>query len=172
MSMLKTALALALTLGLAAAPAFATTFSATQSYYTALHFSARAWGKDVTGVYAHVGVLTKASAWRGGAEFWDGVQHVRLEKAGDHYFAKALLGGSSGYEYQYATGPIVQYWVYFADGTQLVTDAALVPMARAADVTDDTDRCVAARTEQRALFDALRDDDKTESVVVDCTFTG
>lgn len=164
--------ALILTLGLSAAPAFSTTYSSSHVYATQLNFSATAWGKEVAGVYAHTGILTTASSWRGGQIFWQDVQHVHLEKAGDHFFAKAIVRASSEYEYQYVSGPIVQYWVYFADGTQMVTDAVMVPVENREYASDSHEHCTEIRAAQTTEFEAISDAVKTQARETICTTTG
>jgi hypothetical protein len=100
----------------------ATSYNGWITYFTRLHFSAEAWSKDVVGVYAHVGGKTTYGYSEPGHYYWSDVQHVRLERSGGAFVGKAVVHGprSSGGENTH--GLYVQYWVYFADGTELVTE--------------------------------------------------
>jgi hypothetical protein len=120
-------IALAFTFAALAAPvAHATTYSSTTTYFTRFHFDAEAFGKPVAAVSAHTGVLTVKAAWRDADAYWVDVHDIALVRAGDHFEAKATLVGSSSYANHYAQGVVVQYWVTFEDGTELITDAVTV----------------------------------------------
>src|SRR5690242_12713324 len=70
----------------------ATTFESNTTYYVRLHFSQVAWDKPVAGVYAHLGVLTKAdSDFHGGGTFWQDVQHVQLTPGATGFTAKQVI---------------------------------------------------------------------------------
>lgn len=109
--------------------AMATTFQSTTHYYSNLHFSRHAFGKDVEAVYAHVGVLQKSPDWQGGRAWWESVQHIPMSRIGNHFFAKSKHIGRSQHQSTYASGVVVQYWIYFADGSQMQTVAELLPQS-------------------------------------------
>ena len=118
-----------------AVPAGATSFHEDFTYYVRYHFNATAWDKPVAAVYVHTGVLVQASVPRGGQYFWEAVQHFPLALKDGHFFGKAMLRAYSAYEYQYVQGPRVQYWVYFRDGSSIVTEAYAIPAQRGNDQT-------------------------------------
>lgn len=104
-----------------AVAAKATNWGESRTYYVKFHFTQVAWGKEIVGVYAHTGVLMKKPYSGSGGYYWESVKHVKLEKNNDHFYAKELLGASTGKEGPSIIGPVVQYWVYFKDGSNLVT---------------------------------------------------
>jgi hypothetical protein len=94
---------------------------ALHNYMVVFHHTAQAFGKPVAAVYAHAGVLMRNPQEWGGEEYWVSIQHVPLEAKGDHLFAKAQFQAQSRPGAEQALGAMVQYWVYFQDGTQLKT---------------------------------------------------
>lgn len=114
--------------GLGAPRALATWYGTESTYAVTYHFTAEAWGKPVASVAVHTGVLVEH---RDGRE-WQSVQHLAMQRDGDHYTARATLvgsaGGGSGAEYTLDLGPVAQYWVEFADGTTSITEVSGVPV--------------------------------------------
>lgn len=150
--MKKLALATAAALAtLACGTAFATSGGCQIRYATRFQFDRIAFGKEVVGVYAHVGSLQRASAWRGGQRSWDDVQHIQLvPTASAGFVGYGTIAGAESYEYTYSEGAIVQYWVYFADGSQMITEPAMVRIAGSTSVQDSSnfDRKAADAIEQ------------------------
>jgi hypothetical protein len=170
-------LAIALTTAclLTTTAANATTFSSTHRFFVQIHFDGIAFDREVAGVYAHVGSLTRQAGWRGGQLFWDDVQHVQMERVGDHFFARAEVNGSSGYEYQYCLGATIQYWVYFADGTSMVTDAASVPTIDRVSFSNSEDSMREYEEElnrQRTNLDRIEDTERTQAIETVFTAVG
>lgn len=101
--------------------ASASSFNCSHEFFIQAHFSKQAFGKEVAGVYAHVGAYQKEANWKGGKYFWDDVQHVELKDQGQHYEARIKVNARSSYEDVYNDGARIQYWVYFKDGSEQVT---------------------------------------------------
>lgn len=117
----------------ASSPALATSGHETSTYFVRFHFTASAFGKGVAAVYAHAGVRTiPPHSWQDRSEIWKYVRHVEMKRFGDHFFAKAPLTGGGGSDGEVDLGPVVQYWVYFEDGSELITEAVPVPVTRRA----------------------------------------
>jgi len=94
---------------------------ALHNYLTVYHHSALAHGKPVKAVYAHTGVLMRNPDGLGGETFWVQVQHLPMRLQGDHYFAKARFQEWAQPGGPEPVGVMVQYWVYFEDGTERKT---------------------------------------------------
>ena len=108
----------------------ATTWNENDRYWATYNFSSQAFGKTVQTVYAHTGVArgnNSCGQMYGTAGAWDNVQHIQMTKIGDHFFAKATLTSGTSECSPSVLGPVVQYWVYFTDGSQMVTDTVSVP---------------------------------------------
>lgn len=91
------------------------------NYRVLFHFDGVAHGKPVAAVYTHGGVLMQNPDSMGGDTFWVGVRHDPMERKGDHYFSKASMQARSYPGGPQALGAVVQYWVYFQDGTHMKT---------------------------------------------------
>lgn len=109
--------------------ASATSWSEHYTYFVRFHFDAFAFGKQVSSVYAHAGVLRQKSSCQDPqrTRFWDDVKHIKMVRKNNHFFAKTLFRESTGECQPLVLGPIVQYWVYFTDGTSMQTTGTLVP---------------------------------------------
>jgi len=107
---------------LAAAPALASSYSGTATFFTRIHFTEYAWGKKVAQVYAHVGVLTQD----GGRTYWDDVRHQALQLENGKFTGKVVLYGQRSSQGAHAKDVVLQYWVTFADGSQRVTEPFVV----------------------------------------------
>jgi hypothetical protein len=164
--------ALTLALSLFAPAAHATTFETSSTYYARVHFTSTAFGKPVAGVFAHIGVFTERADVRGGGTFWNNVQHVQMDRVGDHFEAKIEISGDGGYESQTVKGPIIQYWVYFKDGTMKVTDSVMVPVAGESRFDDNSEGAAKARKAAEAKWDAETEIDHTFATGVTEVHTG
>ena len=108
--------------------ASATTWSQSQSIFVRYHFSGFAYSKQVREVYVHAGVQRYPShCMSGQSAYWDRVRHIKMESMNGHFFAKAQFAEYTGECQAAIGGPVVQYWVYFTDGTSLVTEVVQIP---------------------------------------------
>jgi hypothetical protein len=107
--------------------AFATWYSTTYKYDVHYHFSDIAWGKRVKAVYVHTGALGEEHYLDTGRKSftWRNVQHVPMSHVGDHFSADLSVtgetGGGAGAYHVINRAPVVQYWLYFEDGTSSIT---------------------------------------------------
>ncbi len=151
---------------------FGTTLSRAYQYYTGLHFSEVAFDKKVVAVYAHVGVHSKQPEWRGGKEYWQDVRHIELKKGDGKFTGKVVLKASAGYNDHYVYGPVVQYWVYFEDGTERKTDNAKILVQHDGQFNSDTKKeYKEAGAKLQKLLDEM-DVDRTTCKGIWITFTG
>jgi len=112
--------------------AHASNWNENDSFWVVYEFSQIAFDKEVASVYAHTGVLrdggdTCGFAVEPKAGSWDNVQHFKMTKVGDHFFAKGRLDSHTGQCQVAVKGPMVQYWVYFSDETTMLTDPVAIP---------------------------------------------
>lgn len=91
------------------------------NYRVLLHHTGGAYGRRVAAVYAHAGVLMQNPDRLGGDTFWVDVRHEPMQRRGGHFFAKASMQARSQPGGPQAVGAVVQYWVYFQDGSHLKT---------------------------------------------------
>jgi hypothetical protein len=91
--------------------------------YVFAHFTGVAFGKPVKHVDAHMGVLMQRPD---GERFWVAVEHMRMIPRGDHFFTKSKLQAWSEPGGAQVVGPVIQYWVTFADGQTMITETSAV----------------------------------------------
>jgi hypothetical protein len=115
--------------------ALATHVTCRDSFLSRIHFTGKAFGKAVSGVYAHVGALQK-EWYSTPTYYWNDVQHVKMEKdwKGD-FIGKAIFSGGYSSGGPSLVGAVIQYWVYFEDGTQMITDSTLINRVREIRIT-------------------------------------
>lgn len=106
---------------------FATTWSGRDQYWVSYHFTKIAFGKQVRSVYIHTGIL-RQQRYGYDSTYWENVAHIPMEDKGNHFFAKLKLTAYPGEMEPNVIGPIVQYWVSFTDGTEMITDGSLLPV--------------------------------------------
>lgn len=107
-----------------ASEAKATAESCRYHYFANLHFSQVSFSKNVSRVYAHVGSLTQLSSSRDLG--WTDVQHIELKPGKYGFQGKTEIVGGTVSNRFYNLGAVIQYWVFFEDGTQLISDDVLV----------------------------------------------
>jgi hypothetical protein len=109
--------------------AHATSETGTYAYFVHYNFSEVAFGKRVASVVVHTAVLRGPDECRGAFEtYWENIQDVQMTTSNGNFTATAKVQSSVGECQPSQLGPIVQYWVNFKDGTQLITTSALVPV--------------------------------------------
>ncbi|MEZ4741076.1 MAG: hypothetical protein R3B45_01270 [Bdellovibrionota bacterium] len=114
--------------------AFATNYGCTFNYLSEIHFGKSLNGKAISSVYAHVGALEERPLYLGGGTYWTDVKHIPLEDKGDHFFATVEVKGWSGYSVDQNKGAIVQYWIYFEDGTETKTDVFSIELRQSTNI--------------------------------------
>lgn len=112
--------------------AYATNWNENDSFWVTYAYPKVSSDKDITNVYVHTGVLrdggdTCGFAVEPKAGSWDNVQHLKMTKTNDHFFTKLRLDSHTGQCQVGVKGPMVQYWVYFSDGTMTITDPVAIP---------------------------------------------
>jgi hypothetical protein len=113
------ALMVALLALLVPAAASATSWHQRDDFQIKFHFGKDYFGKQVTGVYAHVGIQKHDDqCGKKGVPYWDSstVQHVKLKAKGDHYYGAIVIRTGTGECQPRILGPMVQYWVYVKGG--------------------------------------------------------
>lgn len=107
----------------------ATSWNHRDNYQIKLHFGNDYFGKKVTGVYAHAGILKiDDQCGKKGQPYWDpaSVKHVKLKAKGNHFFTALVIQTGTGECQPRILRPVVQYWVYVKGGgdkAQLTKDA-------------------------------------------------
>lgn len=114
-------------------PAFASTPTAWEendSFWITYNFSTVAFGKSVASVSAHTGVLRQGGENCSGlpplSGDWDDVQDVVMTNTGGHFFGKSRLDSHTGECQISVSGPVVQYWITFTDGSSMITQSTMV----------------------------------------------
>jgi hypothetical protein len=111
------------------ATAFATSWKQTDTFFIKLNFGNKYFGKEVTGVYAHVGIqkIHNTCGFRG-VDYWDKVQHVQMTKKGDHFFKAIIINDAMSECAPTIKGPVVQYWVYVqGQKKEMLTQTVAIP---------------------------------------------
>ncbi|MBS1984936.1 MAG: hypothetical protein JST16_12275 [Bdellovibrionales bacterium] len=119
--------------------AHATYYGCSSTYYVQAHYSQQAFGLEVREVSVHAGVLE--SIYHGDTQQveyrWDPttIVHQQMEKVGDHFFTKfttgGYRGGGDGAIVTSNLGPRIQYWVFFTNGSSMVSDVIPIGTERA-----------------------------------------
>lgn len=106
--------------------ALATAYRGHISFFTQFHFDRFAYGKEVKAVFAHAGILT--IAYPGAPnKTWKNIQHFSLVKQSDSFSNVLTFEGPRSSHGEHSENVVVQYWVYFTDGSELVTESFVVP---------------------------------------------
>jgi hypothetical protein len=148
-------------------------------WFVYLHFGEHYYQQKVVEVYAHVGILSSM----GGTSvpqpdrkfFWRDVRHLKMSPRDGHFFYKLELAGKSStvLDGPNDTGPVVQYWLRLADGTDVQTDNFLVPQPEAGIGLSGRDCADLLESpqyhEQKRKFEAQQDADRT---YMDAIFVG
>ncbi len=108
---------------------YATTWGMKETVVSVYSFSEKAFGKEVASVSVHTGILKERSTCAGEhGTFWDSVQDIKMERSGSgRFFAKAMFASSSGECQPLVRELVVQYFVLFTDGSQMVTEVLSIP---------------------------------------------
>ena len=111
------------------ATAFATSWHQTDTFFIKLHFGNKYFGKDVVGVYAHLGIVKiHNTCGFKGVDYWDKVQHVKMTKKGDHYFKAVIITDGMSECSPTIKGAAVQYWVYVkGQKKEMLTQSVMIP---------------------------------------------
>jgi hypothetical protein len=144
------------------------------TYFVTLHFKDTYFDKKVKAVFAHVGIQYKKRIYSPGELYWVDVKHLEMSKKGDHFFQKIELEGEFHTHYgDYLVGPIVQYWVYFEDGTELKTKEGLIHLEdRPQSImgTRDTLKNSDLYKQNKKDFENLSDTDKTKAIKISASY--
>jgi hypothetical protein len=113
--------------------AWATSWKQETVYWVQYHFSDYAFGKPVASVLAHTGILRAAEPRCRGRGFeshsyWESVDDLEMVRTNQHFYAKKKFHATTNPCQAPVVGPLVQYWVSFQDGSQMITQETLVPL--------------------------------------------
>ena len=103
----------------------ATAWHMSHCYGAQYHFNKVAFGKEVKEVWVDTAVKLKHT-YSTRPDERVGLQHFKLNERRNHFFGTTMLHAMSD-EGLRSKGVVVQYWVYFKDGTQMVTSEVSVP---------------------------------------------
>lgn len=111
--------------------AWATSWKQETVYWVQYNFSDYAFGKPVASVQVHTGILRAAEPRCRGRGFeshsyWESVDDLQMVRINQHFFAKKKFHATTNPCQAPVIGPMAQYWVTFVDGSQMITQEALV----------------------------------------------
>jgi hypothetical protein len=115
-----------------------------------------------------VGVLAQQPQGPNTNKYWDSVKHVQMKATGDHFFTALVLQARHTMGYPRIFGPIIQYWVYFKDGSaKQITRSEMIPITQKVQPTT----CGAnppLKKEGDQFLRTTKDGAKTEAAVLEC----
>jgi hypothetical protein len=142
-------------------------------YWVNYHFTDEAWGKRISRVWIHTGVLRGPEPRCLGRGFevhpnWESVQHLAMTKKGNHFFAKHRFEVPTGKCQAPSLGPIVQYWIEYTNGDFQMTSPVLVPIQSVLEIQSPTPDQLKALIETQDLgFTAMTDASETAGKMIE-----
>jgi hypothetical protein len=108
-----------LSLTLICQSAFATHYTETQNYWVIYSLPGDFWGKTISEVYIHGGVLQESNPCSSATKYqwWTDETYADMRNMGDHFFTKLKFTTKTEECGPFILGPVVEYIVYFKDGT-------------------------------------------------------